>query len=506
MNAILGMTELTLETELGADQRENLLIVSSAAESLLTVINDLLDFSKIDAGKLELDPLEFRLSDSLDDLLAMVRLRAFDKGLELACRVRPDVPNQLIGDSVRLRQILVNLVSNAIKFTERGEVVIDVDSEPGPGGEVRLHFRVIDTGIGIPADKQEAIFAPFTQADGSTTRIYGGTGLGLAISSQLGNLMGGRVWVESEVGRGSTFHFTALLALSQSPQAIEDACLVSLQGIRVLVVDDIAVNRRILDEILTYWGITPTLADSGQAALTCLEQARDAGTPFSMVLLDAMMPGMDGFTLAERINADPTLGGKVLLMLTSVDRQRCAERLRTVTIAACLQKPVRQVELRAAILRVLGQKPRAAEQPSPVGRTAPPLVAGPLRILIAEDNPFNQRVVSLMLAKSGHVVTITSNGNEAITALAGQTFNLVLMDLQMPVMDGFQATAAIRLTEHGTGRHIPIIALTAHAMKEDRDRCLEAGMDGYVSKPIQQDKLRQAIEDCIVLSRESVPA
>jgi two-component system sensor histidine kinase/response regulator len=505
MNAILGMTELTLETELAPDQRDNLQIVRSAAESLLTVINDLLDFSKIDAGKLELDPLEFDLGANLDELLGMVRLRAFEKGLELACRVGPEVPDQLIGDPVRLRQILVNLVTNAIKFTERGEVVIDVGAEPATDGRVTLHFRVIDTGIGIPADKQEAIFAPFTQADGSTTRLYGGTGLGLAISSQLAKMMEGRVWVESEVGQGSTFHFTAQVILSKRPPATEDACLVSLQGVRVLVVDDIAVNRRILHEILTYWGIKPTLADSGQAALSCLALARDAGTPFSMVLLDAMMPEMDGFTLAERINADPTLGVAVLLMLTSVDRQRCAGRLQTVTIAACLQKPVRRVELKAAILKVLGQKLRAAERPSPGGPPASPPVAKPLRILMAEDNPFNQRVGSLMLAKSGHAVTIAGNGREAIAALAGQSFDLVLMDLQMPLMDGFEATAAIRTAEQVTGRHIPIIALTAHAMKEDRDRCLEAGMDGYVSKPIQQDKLRQAIEDCILLIRETVP-
>jgi len=496
MNAILGMTDLTLDSELKPEQRVNLQIVRSAIDSLLSVINDLLDFSKMEAGKLELDPVEFSLREHVGDILALFGPRAHAKGLELACRIHPEVPDQLIGDPARLRQIVANLVGNAIKFTERGEVSVDVEAELRAGGNYRLHFRVTDTGIGIPADKQEVIFARFTQVDGSTTRLCGGTGLGLAIAAQLASLMGGRVWVESEVGRGSTFHFTAHLAPSQTASSTEDAAPVSLRGLRVLVVDDNAVNRRILEEMLAHWRMEPTLADGAQAALNHLERARDAGTPFALVLIDAKMPEMDGFTLAERIKADPEALESVLLMLTSPDRHEITRRIRGGATTACVHKPIHQFELKAAILAALGQKPRADQQPSPSDPPAPRPPVQALRILVAEDNLFNQRVASLMLAKIGHEATIAVNGRAALAALEHHSFDMVLMDLQMPVMDGFQATAAIRRAEAGTGRHVPIVALTAHAMKEDRVRCLEAGMDGYVSKPIEAVKLRQAIEDC----------
>jgi two-component system, sensor histidine kinase and response regulator len=411
MNAILGMTELTLDSELNHEQRENLDIVRSATGSLLSIINDLLDFSKIEAGKLELDAIEFGLRSHIGDILALLGRRAHAKGIELIHRIDPVVPDQLMGDPARLRQVIVNLVGNAIKFTERGEVIVYVDlgEETPAEGNVRLHCRVTDTGIGIPADRLEAIFAPFTQADGSTTRNYGGTGLGLAISSQLVRLMNGRLWVESEFGRGSTFHFTLRLARSGAVRSVEPA----------------SPERR-----------------------------------------------LERTTLLAVDDGNPVNG---------------------------------PIEPKASVLAAPGQPPRALHEPSPLilipTSPAPPT----LRILMAEDNPFNQRVASLMLAKLGHVVTATSNGREAVAALAGQSFDLILMDLQMPMMDGFQATAAIRSTENGTGRHIPIIAVTAHAMKEDRQRCLEAGMDGYVSKPIDQDKLREAIEDSVSLIREPPP-
>jgi two-component system sensor histidine kinase/response regulator len=506
MNAILGMTELTLDSDLNPEQRENLEIVRSAADSLLSIINDLLDFSKMEAGKLELDPVEFGLRGQIGDVLALLGRRAHAKGLELVYRVDPDVPDQLVGDPARLRQILVNLVGNAIKFTERGEIVVDVQlaEETWAEGNIGLHFRVIDTGIGIPADSREAVFAPFTQADGSTTRRYGGTGLGLAISSQLIDLMCGRIWVESEVGRGSTFHFIAYLAESKATRSAErpseEECL---KGLSVLVVDDNPVNRRFLGDILTYWRMKPITADGAQAALAHLGRAREVGTPFALVLIDAKMPDMDGFGLVERLKADPDLVEKMVLMQTSPIRQGNTRRgpggeikLRGGATVACLDKPINQLDLKSAILKVLDR------QPSPSG----PLTPRPLRILMAEDNPFNQRVVLLMLTKMGHSVTIVVNGREAIAALESQPFDLVLMDLQMPEMDGFQATLAIRSAEAGTARHVPIIALTAHAMKEDRDRCLEAGMDDYVSKPIARPKLRQAIEGCVSRIREAAGA
>ena len=499
MNAILGMTELTLDSDLDPEQRENLEIVRSSTDSLLSVINDVLDFSKIEAGKLELDPAEFGLRANLDDMLVMLGLRAHAKGLELACRVDPKVPDQLFGDPARLRQILVNLVGNAIKFTTHGEVIVDLhlDDEVLTGNGLRLHFRVIDTGIGIAADKRDAIFSPFTQADGSTTRLYGGTGLGLAIATQLVNLMGGRIWVESEPGHGSTFHFTVDLIRSPSVWPAISVSLESIQGMRVLVVDDNATNRLILDEILTHWGMKPALADGGQAALAQIKQARDSGAPFSLALIDAMMPEMDGFTLAERIKADRELAATTILMLTSLDRQGLAERILNASIAAYLTKPIRQSELQATILKVLGLAPENAIQPvAPDPVSQQPSLSG-LRILVVEDNPFNQRIALLLLAKFGCSATIAVNGREAIATLAHRSFDLVLMDLQMPGMDGFQATAAIRSAEAGTTRRLPIVAMTAHAMNEDRVRCLEAGMDGYISKPIHQTTLKQAIQDCL---------
>jgi two-component system sensor histidine kinase/response regulator len=508
MNAILGMTELTLDSELKPEQRENLEMVRSATDSLLSVVNDLLDFSKMEAGKFELEPVEFHLRAHIGNTLALLSRRAKAKGIELVHRVDPDVPDQLIGDPVRLRQIVVNLVGNAIKFTERGQVGVDVDldGETHAEGTVGLHFRVTDTGIGIPADMREAIFAPFIQADGSSTRRYGGTGLGLAISTQLATLMGGRVWVESEVGHGSTFHFNAYLTqphVRPDNEPVPDECL---SGLHVLVVDQNGVTRRFLAEALTQWGMKPTLADSAQVALDHLERVRRAGTPFSLVLIDAKTQRMDGATLADRMKVDPELVGKVLVMVTCPDRQTSIRQMREGGTTACLHKPIRKFELKAAILVALGNRPRADHELSPSDPLAPRPAPQPLRVLLTEDDPFNQRVASLMLAKLGHVVTIADSGCEAIAAVGRQSFDVVLMELQMPEMDGFQATASIRSAETGTVRHVPIIALTGDATKEDRNRCLEGGMDGYVSKPLHQDQLRQAIEDCIFRSCQNVAA
>jgi signal transduction histidine kinase/DNA-binding response OmpR family regulator len=495
MNAILGMTELTLDTELAPQQRENLQVVKSATDSLLSIINDLLDFSKMEAGKLSLGTEDFGLRDHLADTLGLLGLKAVDKGLELSCRVAPEVPDRIMGDPSRLRQILVNLVGNAVKFTEKGDVVVEVDIANRSERRVELHFRVTDTGIGIRPEKREMVFAPFTQADGSTTRLYGGTGLGLAISKQLVELMGGRLWVESELGQGSTFHFTATFAESDQEAGPKPASLASLRGLRVLVVDDNAVNRRILEEILTFWELIPRVVEGGEQAVVELARAQDAGEPYSLVLLDALMPGMDGFSVAQRIKKDLALNTTVILMLTSSDRQGFADLARSAGIAACLNKPIHQNKLLEAILQAFHQIPKPIAK-ADSGTIALPRER-PLRILMAEDNPHNQRVATLILAKSGHFVTVAANGLEAVEALKQNTFDLILMDLQMPLMDGLQATAAIRSAEAGTSRRVPIIAMTAHAMKEDQSRCLAAGMDGYLSKPIQARTILKAIKDCL---------
>jgi CheY-like chemotaxis protein len=396
-----------------------------------------------------------------------------------------------------LRQVIVNLAGNAIKFTERGEVVVSVEVVSGePSGErpdhsplptppsaTHLHFAVRDTGIGIPLDKREKVFEAFTQADTSTTRRYGGTGLGLTISSQLVGLMGGRIWLESEVGRGSTFHFTARFGLSRAPRAkAATARPVALQGLPVLVVDDNATNRRILQEVLTSWGMRPTVLDSGPAALDALARAAAGGEPFPLALLDSHMPELDGFGLAARVRQRPELAGCMLVMLTSAGLPEDIARCQELGINAYLMKPVKQSELLATILTALGGtfgQPEAA--PAPV---TPPSRRH-LHVLLAEDNPVNQKLAVRLLEKQGHRVTVAATGGEALTALEREAFDLVLMDVQMPELDGLEATARIRAREQGTGRRVPIIAMTAHAMKGDRERCLEAGMDAYVSKPIQ---------------------
>jgi PAS domain S-box-containing protein len=507
MNAIIGMTELLLDTPLNAEQHDYLDTVKKSADALLSVINDILDFSKIEAGKLELDYSPFDLRESLGDMLNTLALRAHQKGLELACHIAPDVPEMVVGDPLRLRQILLNLVGNAIKFTERGEVVVDVTSCPSPAASAEtrrrdaesdpciLHFQVRDTGIGIPFEKQALIFEAFAQADGSTTRRYGGTGLGLAISSRLVQRMGGRLWVESVPGRGSTFHFTARFARHGSalewPAQQEPS---RLRGLTVLVVDDNATNRFILAETLSQWQMGTTTVENAAAALEALEAAHHAGEPFSLVLLDAQMPEVDGFTLAERIRKHPYLTGATLMMLSSacqpIDAQRCQE----LGLTAYLTKPIKQAELYRAILAALGRTETTAQTPSTV---SPPQVRRTLRVLLAEDNLVNQKLAVRLLEKQSHSVTIAATGQEAVEIVERQPFDLVLMDVQMPEMDGLEATTVIRERERGTGRHLPILAMTAYAMKGDRERCLEAGMDGYVSKPIQPRELWEAVEKLV---------
>jgi signal transduction histidine kinase/CheY-like chemotaxis protein len=486
MNGIIGMTELLLDTTLSDDQRDHLMMVKLSADSLLTVINDILDFSKIEAGKFDLDPVEFNVRDDVGDGLKLLALRAHKKELELTYHVHPDVPDRLVGDSVRLRQILINLVGNAIKFTERGEVVVRVGLEPHPAEGTHLHFAVTDTGIGIPAAKLHGVFDPFTQADGSTTRKYGGTGLGLTISTRLVQMMGGRIWVESEVGKGSTFHFTCLLG-----KATGDAKVpirrVDLEDLPVLVVDDNATNRVILCEILLHWHMKPTPIDNGRDAVHAMKEAAATSCPFPLVLLDAMMPDMDGFAVAEEIKKNPLLAGATILMLSSADSTGDAARCREMGIARYLRKPIKQTELFDAILVALGSVPL---QPS--GTTAP-TTNGAMRpgwkILLAEDNEVNQQLALRILSKRGHFVTMVENGLEALAALDQDSFDIVLMDVQMPEMDGLAAAAVIRAKEGAAGGHIPIIALTAYAMKGDRDRCLAAGMDAYVAKPLRPNEL-----------------
>ena len=494
MTAIIGMADLSLNTKLTTEQREYVTTIGTQANALLGVINDILDFSKIEARKLALESIPFALRDTVGDGIKALAIRAQQKGLELACHIDARVPDRLVGDPGRLRQVLTNLVINAIKFTERGEVVVMVDVASIDQDTVMLHIAVHDTGIGIPEHKRAEIFEAFVQADASTTRSFGGTGLGLSIATELVSLLGGTMWLESKVGGGSTFHFTARFRRPREAERVDVAPPGDLFGLPVLVVDDNATNRRILSEILTNWKMKPHAVDSGAQGLSALGDARRAGRPFAIAIVDGQMPKMDGFMFAARVRRERRLRATPLVMLTSATRPADIARCRALKIAAHLTKPVKQSDLMDALMLVLGKQVAARRiEVEPVSRSS----SKPLRVLLAEDNPVNQKFVTRVLAKRGHRVTTAGNGRlaiEAIEQLAPQAFDAVLMDVQMPEFDGLSATVAIRLAERTTGLHLPIVAMTAHAMAGDRERCLEAGMDDYITKPIHPNELIAAVE------------
>jgi len=495
MNGIIGMTELALDTDLSSEQREYLDAVRSSADSLLGIINDILDFSKIEAKMLELDPVDFTLRDSLVDMMRTLAVRAHSQGLELACDIQLDVPDRLVGDARRLRQVIVNLIGNAIKFTEQGEIVVKAEVDSCNDNNTVLHFSVSDTGIGIPEDKQSIIFEAFSQADGSTTRKYGGTGLGLSISRRLVELMGGHIWVESQPGIGSTFHFTCKLGLQTGESCTQHFDPVETEGLRVLIIDDNSTNRKILDRALTNWKMKPTCVSSGKDGLDELMRAESACEPYSIVLLDAHMPEMDGFEVAVRIKNNPALFESTVMMLSSGGEFSDAHKCHELGIAMYLTKPIKQSELFDAIVGLVSRNMNAGDMSEDASSSiVPEQGKRSMTILLAEDNEVNRKLAVSILEKHGHMVTTARNGLEALSVLENQHFDVILMDIQMPEMDGLEATAAIREQEKETGEHIRIVAMTAHAMKGDRELCLESGMDDYISKPINASELLEIVE------------
>jgi signal transduction histidine kinase/DNA-binding response OmpR family regulator len=496
MTGVLGMTDLLMETELSPEQRDYASMVRTSADSLLTIINDILDFSKIEAGKLDLEPIDFRLRSCIEALLKTLAPQTHQKGLELTGSIEPDVPEALVGDPGRLRQVLLNLLGNSLKFTMRGEINLRVQQESADEESACLHFSVEDTGIGIPAEKQSQIFEAFTQADGSTARRYGGTGLGLTISRQLVEKMGGRIWVESIPGRGSTFHFTARFGLVQSAGVAPPLEREQLKGMPVLVVDDNLTNRRILGILLENWGMKPILVDDGKGALRMLRRSLESNEVIPLLLTDFNMPEMDGFQLVEEIRKIPKLSGLKIIMLTSAGQRGDAAHCRELGLAGYLTKPVGHSELQEAILRVAGEKsPELAH--ALVTRHSLRERVDPFRILLAEDNLVNQKLALRLLEKRGYSMTTACNGIEVLKKLDNESFDLILMDIQMPEIDGLEATAAIRKRELATGAHLPIVAMTANAMQGDKERCLAAGMDGYVSKPLNIKELLAVVQELI---------
>jgi two-component system sensor histidine kinase/response regulator len=498
MNAVIGMTELALQTTLTPEQREYLDLVKASGGSLLTVINDILDFSKIEAGRLEVETIPFSLRESLGDTMKTLALEAHRKGLELAYEIAPSTPDALLGDPVRLGQIVLNLAGNAIKFTERGEVVMRVQPQSSDHGEVTCYFTVSDTGVGIEEEKHAAIFAPFLQGDTSTTRIYGGTGLGLTISARLVEMMDGKIWVESEPGKGSIFHFTVRFGLQAATRAEPSA--IDFKGLRALVVEDHPVSRRIIVDTLRRWNVEAHEAESCKAATEFLERAKRAKAPCRLVLLDDTLPGVDSYELAAQIRKSPRLGVQAVIVLGSALRRE-ADRLDS-GVLSCVTKPVKQSELLDAVRSAFGISSRSEARRAPAESEPAQKIKPALEILLVEDNPVNRRLAQHVLEKEGYRVVAADNGAAALKTLERKHFDIVLMDVQMPKMDGLETTAAIRKREKVTGGYTPIVALTAHAMVGDRERCLKAGMDGYLIKPIQPAMLLEAIERLHLASRE----
>ena len=505
MTAIIGMAQLALETRLTTEQREYVDTIARSADALLAIVNDILDFSKIEARRLSLERIPFPLRDTVEDLMKTLGIRAQQKGLELACHIRPDVPDLLFGDPGRLKQVLTNLIGNAIKFTARGEVIAHIELAALDQDAVVLHFAIADSGIGIPREQQSLIFDAFAQADTSTTRSFGGTGLGLAIASELVSLMGGTIWVESAVGAGSTFHFTTRFDRQHAADpARERGPLADLHELPVLVVDDSEPNRRILEEVLVNWKMKPAVVDSGAGALAALEDAHAQDRPFALALIDSQMPRMDGFTLATRMKGDRRFKSTPIVMLTSVARPDDTARSRRLGITLHVTKPVKQSDLLDTIVSILGKA--AGRGSAPVRHAESPPRA--LKVLLAEDNALNRRLVVRTLEKRGHAVATASNGRVALEMLARagtRGFDLILMDVQMPEIDGLSATVTIRQRERASGTRVPIVAMTAHAMAGDRERCLAAGMDNYLSKPIRPADLVEAVEH-MAAHRESTKA
>jgi signal transduction histidine kinase/DNA-binding response OmpR family regulator len=507
MNGIIGMTELALGTSLTAEQLEFLQTIKTSAQSLLTLIDDILDFSRIESGRLSFINEPFRLREQIGDIMKSLALGAGKSDLELAYYVDANVPDALVGDIGRLRQVLINIVGNALKFTERGEIVLEVQADQQNARSTQLHFTVTDTGIGIAEDKRESIFETFTQVDSSSTRKHGGAGLGLAISSRLVEMMGGKIWVDSQLGHGSSFHFTVKLARqSESKIQPQSEALAELAGLPVLVIDDNSTNGKFLNQLLSRWGMIPTIVSSGKAAVVMIQRAKSQNSFHPLVLLDANMHEIDGFVIARMLQKEPAFTGALIMMLSPDGSRSEIARCQEMGLMHHVLKPLKESELKAAIQSAMGQTVSSLKTMPAVAHSAKPIAYRELHILLAEDNPVNQKVAALLLERQGHTVVVAEDGRQAVDLWQNGNYDLILMDVQMPEMDGFEATKRIRSMETGSGRRIPIIALTAHAMKGDRERCLEAGMDGYLSKPIRVRELFDVLELVTMESFHQAPA